>query len=34
MTNKERDEILLELVKGVNNLQVTVNDIRALITFR
>ena len=29
MTNKERDEILLELVKGVNNLQVTVNDIRA-----
>lgn len=29
MTNKERDEILLELVKGVNSLQVTVNDIRA-----
>ncbi len=29
MTNKERDEILLTLVKGVNSLQVTVNDMRA-----
>ena len=29
MTNKERDEILLALVKGVNSLQVTVNDMRA-----
>jgi len=28
MTNKERDEILISLVKAVNNLQVTVNEIR------
>ena len=29
MNNKERDEILLTLVKGVNSLQVTVNEMRA-----
>ena len=28
MTNKERDEILLTLVKGLNNLQGTVNEMR------
>ena len=28
MTNKERDEILLTLVKGLNDLQITVNEIR------
>lgn len=28
MTNKERDEILISLVKGLNNLQVTVNEMR------
>ena len=28
MTNKERDEILISLVKGLNSLQVTVNEMR------
>lgn len=28
MTNKERDEILLTLVKGLNDLQGTVNEMR------
>lgn len=28
MTNKERDEILISLVKGLNSLQNTVNEIR------
>ena len=28
MTNKERDEMLITLAKGVNNLQITVNEIR------
>ena len=28
MTNKERDEILLTLVKGVNNIQGTINEMR------
>ena len=28
MTNNERDEILISLVKGLNNLQVIVNEMR------
>lgn len=28
MTNKERDEILISLVKGLNSLQNTVNEMR------
>ena len=28
MTNAERDEILMTLLKGVNSLQITVNEIR------
>ncbi|MBR0428373.1 MAG: hypothetical protein IJK18_09305 [Clostridia bacterium] len=28
MTNQERDEILVSVVKSVNNLQITVNEMR------
>lgn len=28
MTNQERDEVLVSLVKSVSNLQITVNEMR------